>query len=78
MKDDTALPQINISKIVVGGGFAGAFFALAGMSIFLVGIPLIRFLFPIAVVLGSGIALALRFTRHERSSTDRILTTAHK
>jgi hypothetical protein len=73
MKEDTALPQINASKIVVGGGLAGAFVALGSMSIFLVGVPLIRYLFPVAVVLGLGIALVLHFTRHERSSTDRIL-----
>lgn len=73
MKDDTELPQINVSKIVVGGGLAGLFFALAGMSIFLVGIPLIRFLFPVAVVVGFVVALVLHFARHERPSTARIL-----
>jgi hypothetical protein len=67
-----------MSKIVVGGGLAGAFFALAGMSIFLVGVPLIRFLFPVAVLLGLIVALLLHFTRHETSSTARILTAAKK
>jgi hypothetical protein len=78
MREDTALPQINMSKIVVGGGIAGAFFALAGMSIFLVGVPLIRYLFPVSVVLGLVVALVLHFTRHETSSTARILTAAKK
>jgi hypothetical protein len=78
MKEDTALPQINVSKIVVGGGLAGAFFVLAGMSIFLVGVPLIRYLFSVSVVLGLIVALVLHFTRHETSSTDRILTVSKK
>jgi hypothetical protein len=78
MREDTALPQINASKIVVGGGLVGAFVAPGGMSIFLVGVPLIRYLFPVSVVLGLGVALVLHFTRHETSSTARILTTAKK
>jgi hypothetical protein len=78
MTEDTAPPQINISKIAVGGGIAGAFFTLASMSIFLVGIPLIRYVFPVAVVLGFGVALVLHFTRHETSSTSRILSAAKK
>ncbi len=78
MKEDTALPQINMSRIVVSGGLAGLFFAMAGMSIFLVGVPLIRYLFPVAVVLGLGVATGLHFMRPERSSTDRILSPRSK
>jgi hypothetical protein len=73
MEDDTAPPQINMSKIVVGGGVAGAFFALGSMSIFLVGIPLIRYMFPVAILFGCGVALVRRLTRHEIASTFRIL-----
>jgi hypothetical protein len=57
MREDGSLPQINMSKIVVGGGLAGAFVAVGSMSIFLVGVPLIRYLFPVAILFGSGIAL---------------------
>jgi len=78
MKDDTALPQINVSKIVVGGGIAGALFAGGGMLIFLVGIPLIRFMFPAAILMGALVALIRHFTLHETSSTSRILTAAKK
>jgi hypothetical protein len=78
MPEDNALPQINVSKIVVGGGIAGAFFAVASMVIFIVGIPLIRFLFPAAIVLGLGVALVLHFARHETSPTSKILTAAKK
>ena len=74
MREDNAPPQINLSKIVVSGGLAGAFFALASTLIFLIGIPLIRYLFPAAILLGLGVALVLHFTRHESSSTSRILS----
>ena len=73
MSDDTAPPQINVSKIVVGGGIAGAVFAGGGMLIFLVGIPLIRVMFPVAIVVGLCVALVLHLTRHETTSTSRIL-----
>lgn len=78
MQDDTALPQINVSKIVVGGGIAGALFAGGGMMIFLVGIPLIRYMFPPAILLGCLIAVVRHFTMHETSSTSRILSAANK
>jgi hypothetical protein len=75
---EDAPPQINMSKIVVGGGIAGAFFALASMSIFLIGIPLIRYMFPAAILLGCGVALLRHLTRHETPSTFRILTAAKR
>ena len=78
MKDVNARPQINMSKIVVSGGIAGAFFALGSMSIFLVGIPLIRVMFPAAILLGCVVALVRHFTLHETSSTSRILTAEKK
>jgi hypothetical protein len=78
MKDDTASPQINVSKIVVGGGIAGALFVGGGMLIFLVGIPLIRYMFPAAIVMGCLVAIVRHFTLHETSSTSRILTAAKK
>ena len=65
MQEETQLPQINISKIVVGGGIAGAFFAFSSMLIFLIGIPMLRYMFLAALVLGCGVALVLRFVRHK-------------
>jgi hypothetical protein len=78
MKDDTAPVQINISKIVVGGGIAGAFFAAGSMLIFLVGIPLIRYMFPVAILAGCAVAMVRHITHHETSSTSRILSAAKK
>ncbi len=74
MKNDPALPQINMSKLPVGGGVGGAIFAIATISIFFAGIPLVRVLFPVAVAVGAVIALALHFSRHETASTSRILS----
>jgi hypothetical protein len=64
MKED-ARPQINASKIVIGGGIAGAIFTIGSMLIFLAGLPVLRYMFPAAVVLGCAIALVRRFVRHK-------------
>ena len=37
MDQGSPTPQINVSKIPGGGGFAGALFTIAGMLILLVG-----------------------------------------
>ena len=73
MSEEIHNPQINISKIAVGGGVAGAFFAAVSTLIFLMGIPLTRYMFPAALILGGGIALALRFVRHKTPGTPWIL-----
>ena len=39
MSEGTPNPQINVSKIPGGGGFAGFLFAVISMLIFLIGIP---------------------------------------
>ena len=71
--DEPAPPQINMSKIVVDGGIAGALFAGGSMLILLLGIPLIQFLFPAAILVGCGVALVRRLAGHETSTTHRIL-----
>jgi len=63
MPENSPNPQINVSKIVVGGGIAGAIFTLGSMSIFLTGLPLLWFMFPAALVVGGGVALMLHFLR---------------
>src|SRR5271170_7816881 len=65
MNEDPRRPQINASKLIVGGGFLGAIFAAASAAIFLIGIPILRVMFPAAIVLGLGIALVLHFKRHK-------------
>ena len=73
MAEEIHNPQINISKIAVGGGIAGAFFAAVSTLIFLIGIPLVRYMFPVALILGAGIALVLHFARHKTPGTPWIL-----
>jgi hypothetical protein len=76
MREDTPNPQINISKIPVGGGLAGAFFAIGSMTIFLIGLPVLRYMFPAAIVLGCGVALVLHLVRHETPGAPWILSAA--
>jgi sugar phosphate permease len=65
MDEDTRSPQINVSKLAVGGGIIGLIFAVGSMAIFFIGIPLLRYMFPAAAVLGCAIALVLRLVRHK-------------
>jgi hypothetical protein len=78
MPEGTAGPQINVSKIEAGGGIAGTIFTLAGMAIFLIGIPALRYMFPAAIVLGGGVALMLHFIRHETPGASWILSATRK
>jgi len=75
MREDSSSPQINMSKIQVGGGIAGAIFAAGSMAIFLTGIPAVRYIFPAAIVLGCGVALILHFVRQETPGASWILPT---
>jgi len=78
MKEDSPKPQINVSKIVAGGGIAGTLFAVLSMAIFLIGIPALRYMFPAAIFLGSGVALILHFIRHETPGVSWILSATKK
>jgi sugar phosphate permease len=78
MREDPSSPQINVSRMAVGGGIAGAIFALGSMAIFFVGIPILRYMFPAAFVLGCGVALILRFKRHETPGASWLLSATGK
>jgi len=67
-------PQINVSKIPGGAGIAGALFAIGSLLIFLVGIPRLRFFLLAAIILGSVVALVLRFVRRETPGKPWILS----
>ena len=60
-------PEINISKIPVGGGVAGLMIALTVIVIALIGIPATRLFLLGSAVLGVIIALVLRWTARGRS-----------
>ena len=78
MKESAPSPQINVSKIQGSGGIAGAMFAVISTVIFLIGIPVLRYFFPAAIVLGCGVALVIHFMRHETPGTPWILSATKK
>ena len=49
MSEDNQQPQINISKIKVGGRIIGAIFTVGCMAIFLIGLPVLWYTFPAAL-----------------------------
>jgi hypothetical protein len=59
-------PEINVSKIPVGGGVAGLLIALTVIVIALIGIPATRWFLLGSAVLGVVIAFGLRLTAHNR------------
>ncbi len=62
---DVQNPQINSARIPVAGNIAGVMFVIGAIGICFTGIPLVRVLLPAAIVVGGGVALALRFARHK-------------
>jgi len=78
MPEDPQNPQINISKIRVGGGIIGTIFTVGCMLIFLIGLPVLWYIFPTAIVLGCAVALALHFVRHKAPGASWILAATKK
>ncbi len=54
-------PEINISKIPVGGGVAGLMIAVTVIVIALVGIPATRLFLLASAILGGLVAVVLRW-----------------
>jgi hypothetical protein len=75
---ETARPQINASKLVVGGGIAGAVFTIGSMLIFLAGLPILRYMFPAAFLLGCGLALFRHLVRHKTPGAPWLLSATEK
>lgn len=59
----TVRAEIDMAKIPAGDNVGGMIFAIATVVIFLIGIPAIRVLFPMALLAGCAIAVILRFVR---------------
>ncbi len=78
MMDETTNPQINISKIPIGGGIGGAFAALSMVLTILLGIPSLWYMVAAAIVSGSAVALVLHFTRHKNPGAPWILPATKK
>ncbi|HTS60873.1 MAG TPA: hypothetical protein VMH28_02555 [Candidatus Acidoferrales bacterium] len=60
-------PEINVSKIPVGGGVAGLMIAVIVIVIALIGIPATRLFLLGSAVLGVLVALVLRWTGSSRN-----------
>jgi fatty acid desaturase len=78
MTEDNRSPQINISKIGVGGNIAGLLFAVSTAAIFLIGLPVLWYVFPAAIVLGCSLAVIFHFARHKNPGTSWILSGTKK
>ena len=78
MSEDNKRLQINSAKLRVGGEIAGAVFTLGSVLIFLLGIPVLRYMFPAAVLVGCAVALVLHFIQHENPGTPWLLSAIEK
>ena len=78
MGESTPRPQINVSKIPVGGGIAGAIFTFGSVLVFLLGIPALRYFLPAAIVLGCGVALIIHLIRPETPGKSWLLPATKK
>jgi hypothetical protein len=78
MKDTISHAEINAAKVPVDGNVGGMIFAASTVIIFLLGIPLLRYLFPAAIVSGCVIAFILHFIRHETPGAPWILSARKK
>ena len=70
--------EINAAKVPVDGNIGGMIFAASTVIIFFWGVPLLRYMFPAAIVSGCGIALILHFIRHETPGGSWILSARKK
>src|SRR5580704_1998233 len=73
MKDKLPYAEINVAHVPADGNVGGMIFAAATVLIFYWGIPLVRYFFPPAIILGCGIALALHFIKRETPGSSWIL-----
>jgi sugar phosphate permease len=77
MKDNLPYAEINIANVPADGNIGGMIFAAATAMIFFWGIPLVRYMFPAAILLGCGVALVLHFVRRETPGASAILSAAN-
>ena len=78
MNERAPNPQINIARIPVGAGAAGAIFTVGSLAIFVFGIPLLQYLLPAALIFGCAIALVLHWMPHPATGASWILSAPKK
>ena len=67
-------PGITMHKIPVKSGFPGVLFTIGMMAVYLMGIPDLIYFLVLAVVLGIGVAVLLRFVPREAGSIMFVFT----
>ncbi|HLJ91239.1 MAG TPA: hypothetical protein VKZ53_30860 [Candidatus Angelobacter sp.] len=78
MPEDKSTPQINSAKLGIGGSIAGAIFTVGSLVVFLEGVPVLRYLFPGAILLGLVVAFALHFIKKETPGSPWLLAATEK
>jgi hypothetical protein len=73
MADDRH-PGISMHKIPVGSGFVGLLFTAGSALIFVLGFPTLWYFVAIALALGVGVAVFLRFIRGRGSDRNKPLS----
>jgi len=72
--DNELHPGITMHKIPVKAGFPGVLFTIGIMAVYLMGIPDLIYFLVLAVVLGIGVAVLLRFVPREAGSIMFVFT----
>ena len=72
--DNELHPGITMHKILVKAGFPGVLFTIGIMAVYLMGIPDLIYFLVLAVVLGIGVAVLLRFVPREAGSIMFVFT----
>ena len=67
-------PGITMHKIPVKAGFPGVLFTIGMMAVYLMGIPDLIYFLVLAVVVGIGVAVLLRFVPREAGSIMFVFT----
>jgi hypothetical protein len=78
MTNHASAPQINVSKMAVGGNIPGLLFAIGTMLIFFFGIPELRVMLPAMLIVGAAFALVLHFVHRETPGKAWLLSATNK
>ena len=78
MGNDDTRPQINASKMAVGGNIPGLLFAVGTMLIFYFGIPELRVMLPAMLIVGAAFAVVLHFVHRETPGKAWLLAATNK
>jgi hypothetical protein len=63
MRNEISRADIDLAKIPADSNAGGLIFAIATVVIFLIGIPALRSIFPVAIAAGCGVAAILHLIR---------------